>query len=513
MRRQELVDGIEDNRDSDDNPFERSPSHDSDVTGTSESDGMANGTVDPDQVSDLDLSNPEIDDEDEIDSDDAFEDGDEHKFKDFSFRDDEESRGVPLKPRILQKKCSKVKTDASTTNSVSDASSEAFGTLDDVPIVSSDDDESSNSESDSHSSSSNTSEPPILPKAAAPDRASLRKLMASEQKSVVANLSRETAADISKGKAVAQQQQTFSTLLNCRIRLQKALTMTRDLKELPSLSDDAMKESAAIVESAQLASLKLWNSLNSLRASLHKNDLPTSKAQEATETVNITTPRSQLLSKMQSFEAISIPTRRATLSKWAIRTAPPSTLPSRNKFSNSSSQTPFLSVLDSHLSESNMTSQLSKSYTSSDTSNLLSRSYDDTSFYATLLRDLVSQKASSTSLANPNLLHDQNLPLSNALPKAAKQHRANLDTKASKGRKMRYTVHEKLQNFMPREDRGTWGDRQVAELFGGLLGRKVQGGLEEGDDDENSARGGDEENEDESELQNGHGDGFRLFGT
>ena len=54
--------------------------------------------------------------------------------------------------------------------------------------------------------------------------------------------------------------------------------------------------------------------------------------------------------------------------------------------------------------------------------------------------------------------------------KPAKRHRPNVDTKASKGRKMRYTVHEKLRDFMVRDDRSTWGEKQVTELFGGLLG-------------------------------------------
>ena len=56
-----------------------------------------------------------------------------------------------------------------------------------------------------------------------------------------------------------------------------------------------------------------------------------------------------------------------------------------------------------------------------------------------------------------------------------------VDTKASKGRKLRYTVHEKLQNFMPPEDRGVWEERQRDELFGGLFGRRV--GLGEDDED------------------------------
>ena len=58
-----------------------------------------------------------------------------------------------------------------------------------------------------------------------------------------------------------------------------------------------------------------------------------------------------------------------------------------------------------------------------------------------------------------------------------------VDTKASKGRKMRYTVHEKLQNFMAPEDKGSWGERQRGDLFSSLLGRKVElGEREEGEE-------------------------------
>ena len=70
---------------------------------------------------------------------------------------------------------------------------------------------------------------------------------------------------------------------------------------------------------------------------------------------------------------------------------------------------------------------------------------------------------------------------------------------------MRYTVHEKLMDFMAPDDRLlTWGGRQVDELFGGLLGRRR---VEIGE--------GEEEGEGEGE-RNGDGDGgeeegLRLF--
>lgn len=75
--------------------------------------------------------------------------------------------------------------------------------------------------------------------------------------------------------------------------------------------------------------------------------------------------------------------------------------------------------------------------------------------------------------------------------KPPKRHRPNVDTKASKGRKMRYTVHEKLRDFMVRDDRTTWGEKQVTELFGGLLGVRTAGEdmlMQEDEDDDDEVK-------------------------
>jgi protein AATF/BFR2 len=69
------------------------------------------------------------------------------------------------------------------------------------------------------------------------------------------------------------------------------------------------------------------------------------------------------------------------------------------------------------------------------------------------------------------------LPLPSAAPK---QHRKGVDTKASKGRKVRYTVHEKLQNFVAEEERGTWTESARREFFASLFGG--QGMLNEDQD-------------------------------
>ena len=475
VRWNDLINEDEYTDDGDGNPFGSDTSHQSySLNG--------GGYEDESGVEDDDESRNWDDDENETDGNDSFGDGDDERLRDI---------------------------DQATRPRTNNSRSEFRETLDEDSISSLTDDHPAESERDRHSSSSDTSELPVRPESVT-DRAALRKMMESEQHTVVANLSREVAADVLKGKAVLQQQAAFAALLNCRIRLHKALTTVRDIASLSSSPGSTISSTPAAVESAQLASLALWNSLNALQASLHVDESSTPKPRKKANNNTLSTPHSLLLSTMQSHESSSNSPRRSVLSKWSVKTAPPSTLRSRNKFSTSTAPPPFLSVLDSQLSDSNISSQLSRSFIASNASDAPSRFFDDTPFYTTLLRELVSQKSSSTSFPDSASVVMDNGTLSSSLPKLAKQHRTNLDNKASKGRKIRYTVHEKLQNFMPREDRGSWGDRQVDELFGGLLGRKIQGGLEEPERDESPLQET-EEDEVNLEVRNSRNDSFKLF--
>lgn len=84
-----------------------------------------------------------------------------------------------------------------------------------------------------------------------------------------------------------------------------------------------------------------------------------------------------------------------------------------------------------------------------------------------------------------------------------------VDTKASKGRRLRYGVHDKLVDFMPpvpEKAMGWWEERQVRDLFGSLLGRTVR---DSGDSDDEGRDVEMENNEDGGVLID---DGFRIFG-
>lgn len=101
--------------------------------------------------------------------------------------------------------------------------------------------------------------------------------------------------------------------------------------------------------------------------------------------------------------------------------------------------------------------------------------FDDTDFYQQLLRDVIESKGGGSG----QLMGSQK-------QKKTKKH---VDTRASKGRKLRfvvfvlsrdtallenrYEVHEKMENFMVPvpHDAGTWHEAQVDELFASLLGK------------------------------------------
>lgn len=347
--------------------------------------------------------------------------------------------------------------------------------------------------------SDDTSISDALSEPKADDRAALRKMMAEEQKTVAASLSKAAKADVAKGRGIRHQRTTFDSLLNTRIKLQKALIATNSMDTSTTASNDHSKA----IEAAEKCALKLWDTLSDLRSSFQPS---TSKRLPVGTTTSSTHPTSSSLwEKMQNYEAINIPQRRSTLTKWSQKTNPTTALPRAHKFSQTPTQQPLTSVLDQHLSAPNAEKLFAQTQVPRSCAPIQAASrtpsdpsiYDDADFYTLLLRELVDQRMTdSTNNSTPNGTSSSSLPTINNRQFKVKKP---VDTKASKGRKMRYTVHEKLQNFMAPEDLGSWGERQRGELFGSLFGRRVDLGEDVGEEME------------EDEVVEG-GVGLRLFG-
>lgn len=94
--------------------------------------------------------------------------------------------------------------------------------------------------------------------------------------------------------------------------------------------------------------------------------------------------------------------------------------------------------------------------------------YDDTDFYHTQLRELIEFKANTSN--NPTEMTKQFIELQ----KLRKKMKKAVDTRASKGRKIRYVVHNKMVNFMARNDPSEWTDDAKSELYSSLFGARMQ---------------------------------------
>ncbi|XP_014205197.1 protein AATF [Copidosoma floridanum] len=92
--------------------------------------------------------------------------------------------------------------------------------------------------------------------------------------------------------------------------------------------------------------------------------------------------------------------------------------------------------------------------------------FDDDDFYHQLLKELIEFK--SIDIQDPLKLSQQWVQLQNMRSKMKRK----IDTKATKGRRLRYNVHQKLVNFMaPITVNDTWTNHAKNELYSSLFGK------------------------------------------
>ncbi|KAJ9200358.1 hypothetical protein DTO164E3_3065 [Paecilomyces variotii] len=479
---------------SDDDPFAKR-SEDEDVSDDEEEEDEESG----DEGDEID------DDDDEIDSADAFGESDEERFKDFKFRASKQSRVADVDGEGDSEDEEEDSEDGMEVDgSASDQGSEEVSEGDSDALSGDEDDEDEEEEDD------NIPAPAV---GQSEEREELRRLMATDQKTIAATISQAAKADAAKGFAVKQQRSTFDALLNTRIKLQKGLTA---INSLPVVAKEADSVDEEAIRSAESAALALWTTLEDLRLALSDaQSKDSSKKRKRPSPASATTSSASLWKRMMDLEAESVAHRRAILDKWSAKVrGSNATLPNaRGKLlgSASGSQQTITAVLDAHIASENGERASKRSRqsngTTSNSNDVPQPVYDDTLFYQSLLRDLVEQRMSSSDAITNGVetLHIQ-LPAVNPTTGMRKDKvKRAVDTKASKGRKMRYTVHEKLQNFMVPEDRGTWTNKAREEFFASLLGKTASSQLREEDDDEEAGQNGVESDEDAEEG------GLRLF--
>ena len=87
--------------------------------------------------------------------------------------------------------------------------------------------------------------------------------------------------------------------------------------------------------------------------------------------------------------------------------------------------------------------------------------FDDNDFYSMLLRELIDSKVADST--DSTFIGMQWAKIKE-LQRKNKKQKEGVDRKASKGRKIRYQVHEKLVNFMVPRQRATWHDEMIDEI-------------------------------------------------
>lgn len=298
----------------------------------------------------------------------------------------------------------------------------------------------------------------------------LQELEKQTQRAVTASISQGNKDDAEKGRAVKKQRLTFDSLLNTRMKLQKSLIATNTLAGLQvEQIDTEMDEAHEAHEAAEIAAFNLWSTLDALREDILASRREKKRKRSA---FSMEASTDDLWAHAQAQESESRPYRDQVLRKWSNK-AQAGTAANQSGRLNKKDHQPS-TIIDSLQEQLLDTDRLLKRAQAPRSCAPLQVSqriawddkiYDDADFYGILLKELLEQK-SHDSVAASNI--DVGFQM-----RRENKTRKHVDTKASKGRKLRYTVHEKLQNFMAPEDRTTWGERQADELFGSLFGQRL----------------------------------------
>ncbi|EPQ56406.1 TRAUB-domain-containing protein [Gloeophyllum trabeum ATCC 11539] len=342
--------------------------------------------------------------------------------------------------------------------------------------------------------------------------------------------------DRKKGKAVSRQLTLWDSILDARIRLQKAVTAANRLPLPKDLSTYAAHpEVQTSLNKMFEEALSLSDTLFDFQETLlTTNDIiksPPRKRRRTGEDQEQHVPDHDSAIREASEASSALehafhPYLVQTLTKWSAKVqavAPSVLLPStRNAFSRNQNQVKSaVQLVDEALADRTKLlgrtrirrggkariGQVEQENQESSPDKEDPRVFDDTDFYQQLLRDVISTRTSDSSLLPGGAAYP------NQRANKSKQKKKAVDTRASKGRKLRYEVHEKLQNFMVpvpmHAARGAWHEEQIDELFASLLGKGFEdaGGMDGVGGDVDADR-----KKLEEEAERAVQEGFRVFG-
>lgn len=164
---------------------------------------------------------------------------------------------------------------------------------------------------------------------------------------------------------------------------------------------------------------------------------------------------------MRKLDRDATPWRDNTLDKWSAKTAGVATTSLAGKLNNTVSTTPrsltasiretFSSDADRLVARTRTPRSMAPTCTETEDPEI----FDDTDFYQLLLKALVDRRMVDGGAAAGSGAIRWTTAMRDAKKKKV------VDTKASKGRKLRYQVQEKIQNFMAPMENNGWHEQQI----------------------------------------------------
>ncbi|XP_034670190.1 protein Aatf isoform X2 [Drosophila subobscura] len=280
-------------------------------------------------------------------------------------------------------------------------------------------------------------------------------------------------AEIQKGLCVQNQLRIWERLLELRMNTQKVNSKANQLpppETLKSLGSEN-EELQSVLSEATERSSKLLRQLLALQTALSQQNSETRKSvkRKALPSEEMEPPLKVFASVLQSNFQNMTSYRNEVLLKWDDRTkllTPGAGL----KRKSLQEDYDIIKKIDSALANREALVEKSQTLKSNQPeqendppAQRQTHVYDDSDFYHQQLRELIEYKASTSS--NMSEITKQFVELQKLRQKMKKK----VDTRASKGRKLRYVVHNKLTNFMAPNEACEWTESSKSELYKSLF--------------------------------------------
>ncbi|KAJ4150691.1 hypothetical protein LMH87_011428 [Akanthomyces muscarius] len=285
-------------------------------------------------------------------------------------------------------------------------------------------------------------------------------------------------ADIEKGAAIQKQRKLYDGLLNLRIRLQKALIAANTFSALEDEQEEDDTTTASY-NAAEATALSLLNTISSLRENCGAPAVAGTKRKRGYE---VSATSAEIWAQLQEEDRRALKFREKCLEKWSRKVQSVNVTAPKGINRNKTLVESLHDQLNNPENRLAKRTRVPRSCAPAQHGKKMAEDetiFDDADFYQILLKELVEQRTVDSS-------SNQASAVPSVVLTASRENRTRkiVDRKASKGRKMRFTVHEKLQNFMAPEDRRQWEQSAIDRFFSTLFGRKLEFNEDEADEDE-----------------------------